>query len=235
MDRIWISLGSILTVFVAAGALFLFGWTRTVSVAPAPAAAAPVQGALIDSTPGLSTGGSAASQPVSPTISTAIPPTSVAPVSASAPVAPATAGGEASGIPAVSFDQLASYEYVMPAEPMVEAPALIPGGSEQIPAKIRNLENQVISVQGFMLPLKIQNGLVHEMLIMRTQSMCCFGVVPKINEWVNVKMTSQGVKPIMDQPVVLFGRFHVGEMRENGYLTGLYRMEGDRMALTEGM
>ena len=43
------------------------------------------------------------------------------------------------------------------------------------------------------------------------------------------KMTKTGVKPVMDQPVTLMGKLHVGEMRENGYLTGIYRMEGDRM------
>ena len=80
-----------------------------------------------------------------------------------------------------------------------------------------------------MLPLKVEGGVVTELLIMRDQSMCCYGAVPKIHEWVSVKMTGAGVKPIMDQPVTLFGTLRVGEMRENGYLVGIYRMDGERM------
>ena len=56
-----------------------------------------------------------------------------------------------------------------------------------------------------MLPLKVEQGLVTEMLIMKDQSMCCYGTSPKITEWVSVKMAGKGVKPIMDQPVTLRG------------------------------
>ena len=33
----------------------------------------------------------------------------------------------------------------------------------------------------------------------------------------------------MDQAVTMFGRLKVGEIRENGYLVGIYEMDGDRM------
>ena len=84
-----------------------------------------------------------------------------------------------------------------------------------------------------MLPLKVEGGLVTELLIMRDQSMCCYGTVPKINEWVSVKMQDKGVKPVMDQPVTLYGKLKVGEMRENGYLVGIYEMEGESMTTPE--
>ena len=87
-----------------------------------------------------------------------------------------------------------------------------------------------VSLKGFMLPLKVEGGLVTELLIMRDQSMCCYGAVPKINEWVSVKMTGKGVKPIMDQAVTLYGKLHVGEIRENGYLVGIYQMDGEKVA-----
>lgn len=80
-----------------------------------------------------------------------------------------------------------------------------------------------------MLPLKVEGGLITELLIMRDQSMCCYGTVPKINEWVSVKMTGKGVKPIMDQTVTLYGKLHVGEIRENGYLVGIYQMDGEKL------
>ena len=47
---------------------------------------------------------------------------------------------------------------------------------------------------------------------MRDQSMCCYGTVPKINEWVSVRMAEEGVKPVMDEPVTIHGTLKVGEV-----------------------
>ena len=102
-----------------------------------------------------------------------------------------------------------------------------------IPEQVRALNNRSVSIKGFMLPLKVEGGLVTELLIMKDQSMCCYGSTPKINEWVSVKMKSKGVKALMDQPVTLFGQLHVGEARENGYLVGIYRLDGERMEAPE--
>jgi hypothetical protein len=102
-----------------------------------------------------------------------------------------------------------------------------------IPPKVKALDKKRVALTGFMLPLKVEGGLVTEMLIMKDQSMCCYGTVPKIHEWVSIKMTEKGVKPLMDQAVTLYGKLHVGEMRENGYLTGIYRMDGEKMGAPE--
>ena len=125
----------------------------------------------------------------------------------------------------VGFDKLSAFHYIMPDEvsPTNQPPA------DQFPTSIKALNEKPIALRGFMLPLKVDQGLVTEMLIMKDQSMCCFGTSPKINEWVSVKMNEKGVKPVMDQPVTLFGKLKVGEMRENGYLVGIYEMMGDKM------
>ncbi|MBX3744118.1 MAG: DUF3299 domain-containing protein [Verrucomicrobiae bacterium] len=129
----------------------------------------------------------------------------------------------------VGFDELASFEYDLPDGPVEVEPVAAGKASAQIPEGIQALNEQFVSLKGFMLPLKVEKGLVTELLIMRDQSMCCYGTVPRINEWVSVKMVGQGVKPIMDQAVVLHGTLKVGEMYENGYLVGIYEMAGDRM------
>jgi hypothetical protein len=136
-----------------------------------------------------------------------------------------SAPAEIDGYAKVGFDKLASFHYVMPDEisPTNQPP------KDQFPPAIKSLHDKSIALRGFMLPLKIEQGLVTEMLVMKDQSMCCFGTTPKITEWVSVKMNEKGVKPIMDQPVTLFGKLHVGEMRENGYLVGIYEMAGDKM------
>ena len=130
----------------------------------------------------------------------------------------------------VSFEKLASFNYEMP-EDLSAAVADEEGVvyKEQIPEAIHALNQKAISLKGFMLPLKVEQGLVTEMLIMRDQSMCCYGTVPKINEWVSVRMAEEGVKPVMDEPVTIHGTLKVGEVLENGYLVGIYEMDGQQM------
>jgi len=145
----------------------------------------------------------------------------------------------------VTFDQLASFEYEMPdefgeAEPAEDNSETAEAGADitpapktkekdQIPTSVRQFNNTRVALEGFMLPLKVEDSLVTEMLIMRDQSMCCFGSVPKINEWVSIRMTGKGVKPVMDEPVTIYGKLKVGEIRENGYLVGIYEMDGERL------
>ncbi|HKQ39794.1 MAG TPA: DUF3299 domain-containing protein [Verrucomicrobiae bacterium] len=136
----------------------------------------------------------------------------------------------------VGFDKLASYAFEVSDEllaPATNTAAMTLRVDSQIPASVKTFDNKPVALTGFMLPLKVEGGLVTELLIMRDQSMCCYGVQPKINEWVSVKMGKTGVKPVMDQPVTLFGKLHVGEMRENGYLVGIYAMDGDKMESPE--
>jgi len=129
----------------------------------------------------------------------------------------------------VGFDKLASFKYEMPDDLLKTNQVSWIKTDEQIPKEIKALDGKQIALKGYMLPLRVERGLVTELLVMRDQSMCCYGTVPRINEWVSVKMTNVGIKPIMDQPVTLFGRLHVGEMRENGYLVGIYAMDGEKM------
>ncbi|MBM3834105.1 MAG: DUF3299 domain-containing protein [Verrucomicrobia bacterium] len=131
----------------------------------------------------------------------------------------------------VTFEKLASFTFEIPDEQPSTNKVATPSKSEnQIPATVQALDQKKVALKGFMLPLKVESGLVTEMLIMRDQSMCCYGAVPKINEWVSIKMTEKGVKAIMDQPVTIFGKLRVGEIRENGYLVGIYQMDGERIA-----
>lgn len=150
------------------------------------------------------------------------------------PIVVASVGKGATGTAAspltVGFDKLASFAYALPDGPVDTNTVAQAAATNQIPSTIKALNDQFISLKGFMLPLKVEKGLVTELLIMRDQSMCCYGTVPKITEWVSVKMVGDGVKPVMDQAVTLFGKLKVGEMYENGYLVGIYALDGERMA-----
>ena len=135
---------------------------------------------------------------------------------------------EIDGYKTVTFDKLASFAYEVPLDPVTNKVELAKLNA-QIPEGIKNFNEKPVAIQGFMLPLKVEQGKVTELLIMRDQSMCCFGTVPKINEWISIKMEGDGVEPIMDQAVTLMGQFKVGEVMENDYLVGIYEMLGDKM------
>lgn len=131
----------------------------------------------------------------------------------------------------VGFDTLSGYQIEISDELLGPQTNKAPVSADaQIPKTVKELDNKKISLRGFMLPLKVEGGLVTELLIMKDQSMCCYGTTPRINEWVSVKMTKGGVKPLMDEPVTFMGTFKVGETRENGYLVGIYAMDGEKMA-----
>ncbi len=161
-------------------------------------------------------------------------------VSQDSPLPPENAGGDepaappppivtADGWKELTFDYLASWEYQLPEDMTQPVPGEAEGASERIPEDIRELDRQDVAIKGFMLPLKVEEGKVTEFLIMRDQSMCCYGTVPRINEWISVRMEKQGVRAIMDEAVTMFGKLRVGEFREDGYLVGIYEMDGDRM------
>jgi hypothetical protein len=146
---------------------------------------------------------------------------------ADAPVPPKVDGYEK-----VGFDKLASFNFTPAGDGVAPADGQAPAktGEEQIPDRIKAFDKKKVAVTGFMLPVKMDNGLVKEFLLVKDPMMCCYGIMPKVNEWIVVKMVGAGVKPLMDIPITFEGTLKVGEMYESGYLTGIYLLEGDKQA-----
>ncbi len=138
----------------------------------------------------------------------------------------------ADGFQVVGFDQLASFEFIPPTydTPGAGGQPTVKKSGSQIPGRIRALNEKKVVVTGFMLPIKMEQGLVKEFLLVKDPMMCCYGIMPKINEWVVVKMVGSGVPPLMDVPIGFEGKLSVGELYDNGYLTGLYLLEGEKQA-----
>jgi len=132
----------------------------------------------------------------------------------------------------VGFDRLAAFAF-NPPEYGPDGTAK-PTAPDQIPESIKALDTRKVAVAGFMLPVKMEEGLVKEFLLVRDPMMCCYGIMPKVNEWIVVKMTGKGVQPLMDVPLTFYGKLRVGEMFESGYLTGIYLLEGERMGAVKG-
>jgi hypothetical protein len=132
----------------------------------------------------------------------------------------------------VGFDKLSAFPFVV-TDQMVDGRKDELTASRktvaQIPDGIKALNEREISLRGFMLPMKCEGRLTTEFLLLKNQGLCCYGVSPKINEWVNVRVAGKGVKVIMDEPVTVCGTFHVGDVRQNGELVGIYRLDADKL------
>ncbi len=134
------------------------------------------------------------------------------------------------GYTKAGFDLLASYTFV-PAELDPAAPPGTPppSGAKQIPAQVKALDGQKVIVSGYMLPTKVEKGLVKEFLLVASPMLCCYGQTPQVNEFVVVNMGVNGVKPVMDTPVQFLGKLVVKEMYEDGFLTNIYLLQGEKM------
>lgn len=128
----------------------------------------------------------------------------------------------------VGFELLAAFNYQPPGS---EAPGEKP--KDQIPDFVRKYNEAKIAITGFMLPTKFKDGKVTEFLLMKDQSGCCFGAMPRINEWIIVKMGNGGIPPLMDVPLTLVGQLKVGEIFEEGYLSGIYQLNGEKLLETK--
>jgi hypothetical protein len=98
----------------------------------------------------------------------------------------------------------------------------------QIPELVRKLDGQKVLVRGFMLPMKMDGTLTTEFLLVANSMLCCYGVVPPMNQWITVKMTKGGLKPQQDVPLEIFGTFRVEPRIENGALSAIYHLEGTK-------
>jgi hypothetical protein len=132
----------------------------------------------------------------------------------------------------VSFDKLSAFSFTV-TDQMVDAaqdsPAAALRTTSQIPMEIKAFNEKNVAIKGFMLPMKFDGSLTTEFLILKSQGLCCYGVLPKITEWINVRLAGKGVKPVMDRPVTVCGTFHVGEVREHGDLVGIYRLDAEKI------
>jgi hypothetical protein len=126
----------------------------------------------------------------------------------------------------VSFANLASFSFEAP---VPDAPGT-PEAAAKIPETIRALHGKRIRIAGYMLPTKLEAGLVREFLVLRSSMLCCYGIVPSPTEWIVVKMAGKGVAPAMDVPLNFYGTLQVGEIYEEKTFVGLYAMTAEKIS-----
>jgi hypothetical protein len=97
-----------------------------------------------------------------------------------------------------------------------------------VPDDIKALDGKKVAIMGFMLPFDFnRHGTTHFGLL-KSQAGCCFGVAPKLNEWIDVHLAADD-RVFMDTPVLVLGTLKVAEIREYGNLMGLYSLKGDKI------
>jgi hypothetical protein len=101
----------------------------------------------------------------------------------------------------------------------------------QIPADIKALDGKKTVISGFMLPVKVNKGVVTEMLLMKDQMSCCYGATPGLNDFIIVRLPEGKGKLMVDTPIFVYGTLKVGAVVENGFLAGVYQLDGESMKL----
>ncbi len=150
------------------------------------------------------------------------------PVSTNATVSAAYGSHDSAG-----FDKLAGFSFKVSDDMIIGVGDAVANSREiagQIPENVRALNEKEVSITGFMLPTKVDAGKATEFLLLKNQSMCCYGLTPNLNEYVSVRLTGPGVTPVMDRLITVTGKLHVGEMRQSRLLVGIYQMDGEKVA-----
>ncbi|MEW6145632.1 MAG: DUF3299 domain-containing protein [Thermodesulfobacteriota bacterium] len=98
---------------------------------------------------------------------------------------------------------------------------------ERIPEKVKELNSKTVSVTGFMLPIDFDSDVVKSFMLLNNQMGCCFGVMPRVNEFVYVDMP-EGIstKYMTDIPLRVTGRL---EVVKGNLVGGIYSMTADKV------
>jgi hypothetical protein len=190
-------------------------------ISPAPAAAGPVVAAAQTATPSSPPVATPAAAASSNAVAWSLSDLTKAVVDDSAKRAHDTAG----------FDKLSAFTFKTTDDMvlgMADALTTSQDIASQIPASVKALNHKDVTVTGFMMPTKVEDGRATEFLLLKNQGLCCYGTQPAMNEYVTVRMAGKGVKPVLDRLITVSGQLRVGELRENHLLVGIYRLDADK-------
>ena len=83
-----------------------------------------------------------------------------------------------------------------------------------------------------MLPVDFDQGKVTSFILLNNQMGCCFRIMPKMNEFIYVKMKpNTSTKFLTDIPITVLGKFEIGVENVIG---SLYSMEDEKVEIFKG-
>jgi hypothetical protein len=152
-------------------------------------------------------------------------------VNLAADAPPATAPKEVGGYREAKFELLTSYDYEWSQTTGIVAPG---SKGSQIPPEVRALDKQKVFVVGYMQPIDFDSAGVKTFLLTNYPGGCCFGMVPRLNEWVEVTLAGEErVDYSYFDAIAIYGSFQVGEAKSGEVVTSLYRMTPDKVELAD--
>jgi hypothetical protein len=103
------------------------------------------------------------------------------------------------------------------------------GETHEIPKRILDLSGRRVVAEGYMAPLVYEGGGAKRFLLMKDPMACCFAVVPRLNEWIEVTMQSGAVAEYVPHVLVAVeGVLDVKEEVRDGMSVGLYKLAATR-------
>ena len=136
----------------------------------------------------------------------------------------------------LTFNMLTSYPFREPNWAKMEDPAYIASLKldEQISPQIQAMDGKRVGIEGFMLPLDMSEGNLRTFMLLKDQMACCFGNMPRLNEWVYVRVPKKKKVGVhQDVLVTLLGTLRVGAKFEGVVLTGIYHLDLDRIQMAQ--
>ncbi len=137
-----------------------------------------------------------------------------------------------------TFQQLAGFEFEVTEEmirPDASPSTATAQALDHIPPDVKALNGKAVALTGYMLPVKWRERLVTDFMLLPNTMGCCYGRMPRINEIIIVNTSGKGVTLMRDIPVCVLGTFHVGAIRNNNYLIGIYQMDCEHVVETRSL
>jgi hypothetical protein len=131
----------------------------------------------------------------------------------SSPGADGIAEALPAGVERVTWNQLGGFPYRE-------------GGT--LPPEVLSLQGHPVGIFGFMLTLGDSEAM-REFVLVESLWGCCFGAIPDVNQTIIVRLAPDANVDYSAAPLLVTGRLEVGEERQGGFVTSLYRIVDARV------
>jgi len=141
---------------------------------------------------------------------------------------------DADGHRELTFEHLAYFDYTPPGglrtDPFDDPSASTATFEERVPAEVRRLDETEVAVVGYLMPLAGTPEAMTKFLLVRNMQICCYAVVPQLNEWIYVEADAgRKIRYIRDVPVLVRGKLGVKESVESDLVMSLYQMQAESL------
>jgi len=138
-----------------------------------------------------------------------------------------------------SFDYLGSFDVGIDAldpgsalaqhTPRMPVQEGAPEPEKGIPEAVHEMDGQKVRIEGYMIPLKFEDGAVKTFFLSRYMMGCCFGVLPKANEVIEIEMVGEkGAYYDAYMPFIVVGTFEIVEDGTSPeFLQSVFRIKAD--------